>query len=424
MSDGLRVIAAAISAASASTLISLPEAMFVDGEVSALTFVKHHYRQYRELPEARTVQEETGVRLPAATENLAYYVDRVYERHEYNQIRARFEGLRNGLASMDMPAVSSAVAEMHRVTRQRQRRGQEVVNLAEAAQMVQDRLTRTRGMGGITGIETGWPGYDATTGGYQRGDLITMVGRPELGKTYLLLRQAWKAHEAGSNVLFVTTEMGAEQIGRRHASIALGINPYYLKINQVSTATERRLSEFYRSMAGVDRFKIFSVGMNSQTSALEAFLQEYDPDLVVVDGPHLMKPTNAGRGMSRTERITAVFDELKALTLEVDRPFLVATHLNRVSGKGGADASLENIGYSDAIGTHSSIVTALQFGPTTNPRASRWLNFLKGREGEHGKFAINFKFAPLDMDEFTPDGEDGEEGQPAAPTANVDWMAR
>lgn len=424
MSDGLKVIAAAIAVSSASSLISIPVEMFLDTERTALDFVRQHHRQYRELPALQTVQEEAGVRFPSVPESLDFYVDRIYERHEYNQIRDRFAGLRDGLAQMDMSAVSEAVRDMHRVTRQRNRRGQEVVTLSEAGQMVQDRLIQTRGYGGITGIETGWPVFDQTTGGYQRGDLISWVGRPELGKTYLILRQAWKAHEAGANVLFVTTEMTAEQIGRRHAAIALGINPQVLKNNTVSTYLERRLRSFYRDMVGSDGFRIFSVGMNSPVSSVEAFMQEFDPDLVVVDGAYLLKPSQPGRNMSRTEKITGVFDELKALTLETNRPFVVSTQFNRGAGKGGADGSLENIGYTDAIGTHSSIVASIRFGPTTNPRASRWIQFLKGREGEQGRIAINFKFAPLDMEEFTPD-ETGTEASSGAPnvSADVNWMA-
>jgi archaellum biogenesis ATPase FlaH len=423
MSDGLRVISAALSASSASALIAMPQDMFLDNERTVLDFVRTHYRQYRELPEARTVQEETGVRLPAANETLAFYVDRMYERHEYNQIRDRFAGLRDGLASMNMQAVAASVADMHRVTRQRVRRGLESVNLREASELVVQRLNATRGYGGVTGIETGWPGYDQITGGYQNGDLISLVGRPSLGKTYLLLRQAWYAHVAGSSVLFVTTEMGAEQIGRRHVSIALGINPTHLKMNTVSTYTERRISQFYRDMIGVDRFRIFSVGMNSQLSAVEAFIQEFDPDLIVIDGVYLMRPNQGARNASRTERITAVFDELKALTLETNKPFLVSTQFNRAAGKGGAEGSLENIGYTDAIGTHSSVIVAARHGPTTNPKASRWLQFLKGREGEEGRVAINFKFAPLDMDEFTPVEEQDADGTPGAVAANVNWMA-
>lgn len=760
MSAGLQLISAAIAVSSASALIGMPPEMFLDGELEAFNFVRGHHRQYRELPETRTVQEATGVRLPAAPEAIAFYIDRVYERHEYNQIRERFAGLREGLSTMDMPAVSSAVHDMYRVTRQRSRRGLEAVNLREAGELVLNRLNATRGYGGITGIETGWPTYDITTGGYQPGDLISFVGRPELGKcmdpdtevvmahgglkrigdlkvgdllmgpdstprrvlstttgtdpmyrvigaggdpfvcngahilvmrcaadcnvsfrkgsehllsvdqylslsprvqrklrlvrsaielparevevspyylgvwlgdgcrangriatvdkeivdavceeaarfglsvsqyekregfcpsygivgtkgkdhvvldffrsqcvkngekriplsylhnssdvrrqvlaglidtdgylhesglgfefttkweglrddflylcrslglrctvgvkivngaryqrvyvtgdiwgvptrlarkqaprlarrnpveeasfvveslgvgdyagitldkdhlyllrdftvthnTYLILRQAWKAHEAGANVLFVTTEMPAEQIGRRHLAIALGINPYHLKNNTLSTHTERRVREFYRSVSGAERFHVFSVGMGSTVASVEAFIQELDPDLVVIDGVYLLRSTQAGKNASRTERITAVFDEIKALTLETNKPFLVSTQLNRMAGKGGAEGSLENIGFTDAVGTHSSIVVGMRFGPTTNPRASRWLQFLKGREGEQGKIAINFKFSPLDMNEFTPDGEDpdADATQNPAVRANVDWMA-
>lgn len=423
MSDGLKAIAAAIAVASASSLIAVPADLFIDGERSAHEFVRGHYRQYQTLPSVTTVQQETGVRLPQAPEPLAYYIDRLYERHQYNLIRERFAGLRDGLSSMDMPAVSASVSDMYRVTRQNTRRGREVVNLREGYELMAQRLTMTRGYGGITGIEVGWPGYDAITGGYQPGDLISVVGRPSQGKTYVLLQQAWYAHQmAGKTVLFVTTEMSTEQIVRRHASLALGVNPTLLRMNMISTHLQRRLQQFYHAMAGADGFNIFSVGMNSQTSAVEALMQELDPDIVFVDGGYLMRPVTGAKNMNRTERITGVYDDFRGITLESEKPMIVSTQFNRAAGKGGMEGSLENIGYTDAIGTHSSSVVAIRPGPTVNPKASRWLDFLKGREGETGKIAINFKFAPTDMSEFTPVGGDAESEATAPTNANVDWM--
>ena len=120
-------------------------------------------------------------------------------------------------------------------------------------------------------------------------------------------------------------------------------------------------------------------------------------------------------------------DDLKALTLESDRPLLQSTQFNRAAGKGGAEGSLETIGYTDAIGTHSSQVVAAKMGPTDNPRMSRLLQFLKGREGETGSVAINFRFAPTNLEEM--DWEEGEESSTQeAPTggaaaASVEWMA-
>ena len=422
MSDGLRVIAAAIAAGSAGILMPMQVGMFQGDEVTALNFVRGYFRQYRELPESRTVQEETGVRLPVSNEALNFYVDRIYERHEYNQIRDRFAALRDGLSSMDMAAVGDAVTEMHRVTRTRNRRGLESMDIREAMGLVDERLDRTRGYGGITGVETGWAGYDHITGGYQDGDLISVVGRMGLGKTYIALKQAEYCHTQGESVLFVTTEMGIEQLGRRHASIALGINPMALKNNTISTHMQRRMRSYYREMVGTDRFRIFSVGMNSQVSSLEAFMQEYSPSIVFIDGVYLLKPTQQSRNMNRGDRITAVYDELKALTLEANVPMVATTQFNRTAGKGGKEGSLENIGYSDAIGTHSSIVVALKYGPTMNPKHSRYLEFLKGREGEDGQVAINFKFAPLDMAEFTPE-QRAAQAETEASTTDVNWMA-
>ena len=757
MSDGLKAIAASIVVGSAASLIGVPTEMFIEGEQIALDFVRQHYRQYRALPTTATVRQETGVRLPQAPEPLAYYIDRLYERHQYNLIRERFASLRDGLSALDMTAVSASVSDMYRVTRQSSRRGREVVNLREGYELVEQRLSETRGYGGITGIEVGWPGYDAITGGYQAADLVSIVGRPSQGKcmdpntevvmatgqlrkigelragdrlmgpdsqprtvlttirgrdpmyrvsgtggepfvcngahilvltcssdvnetyrkggsyflsvdaylalaprvqrklrlvraavefpesdvevspyyvgvwlgdgsrsngristvdpeivaavhdearrfgmdvvqcesrsgmcpqyslvngrgkdhvvmdffrndcmkdrekripraylwnstkvrmhllagmldtdgylgsstgfefvtkwtglrddftylcrslgfrarpvakvvngvkyhrvyvtgalhevptriprkqarphkrrfpvehasftveplgegeyagitldkdhlyllkdftvthnTYILLQQAWHAHEvAGKTVLFVTTEMGTEQIMRRHASIAIGVNPTLLRMNMISSHLQRRLREFYRTMVGAEGFNIFSVGMNAQVSAIEALIQELDPDIIFVDGGYLLRPTSGPKNMNRTERITGVYDESRGLTLESNKPMVISTQFNRAAGKGGAEGSLENIGYTDAIGTHSSSVVAIRPGPTANPKASRWLDFLKGREGETGKIAINFKFAPTDMSEFTPENTGEDEAGGAATSGNVDWM--
>lgn len=417
--DGLKLIATCIANGSAGTLTGMSRDLFEEREQEVYDFVRQHLRQYRELPQASTVQTETGQRLPTANESIDYYVDQVYQRAEYNAIRDRFADLREAMSTRNMPQARQTIAAMSTATRSQRRQARDAMQMDEAMGLVLERIENTRGLGGITGVETGWAGFDQETGGYQGSDLISWVGRPSLGKTYLLLKQAEAAHEAGENVLFVTTEMGTEQIARRYASIKTGLNPRLLKSNMISTYMERRLRQLYTSMAGAERFKIFSVGMKSNIGAIEAFMQEFGPSVVFLDGVYLLRPSETSKNQSRTDRITGVYDELKGLNLESETPMIASTQFSRQAGKGGKEGSLENIGYSDAIGTHSSIVVGIKAGPTEKPMDSRWVEFLKGREGEAGKFAINFKFAPLNMQEFTP-----EEVEQAAESegADVDWM--
>lgn len=422
MSDGLKLISAVLANGASGALLQIEPNTLIENERTAYDFVRGHFRAYRELPTAQTLQEETGIRLPVANESLQYYVDVVHERHEYNEIRERFGTFREGLTERNMEVVANSIHDMSRVLRRRRRgasQAGEAIDIAQGLNLVVDRLGQIRGTGGISGITTDWHLFDSITGGYQKADLITWVGRMGLGKTYIALRQAQKAHESGESVLFVTTEMATEQMARRFAALRLGINPSYLKNGTVSSYMERRIASLATSIAGSDRFKLFSVGMNARVNSIEALAQEFGPSIVFIDGVYLLKPTDLSKTMNRTERVSAVYDELKALTLEADVPFVCTTQFNRTAGKAGKEGSLENIGFSDAIGTHSSVVVALKDGPTHNPKESRTFDFLKGREGETGEVVINFKFAPLNMDEMTPE-ERTEEGE--VTEASVEWM--
>jgi replicative DNA helicase len=420
MSDGLKLISAILATGSGGTLAAIDREALLDNEVAAWDFTRQHLRQYRALPEAATVHAETGVRLPSAAEPLQYYVDQVWDRYEYNLIRDRFAEMREGLQRRQMTEVAECVSGMNRVLRRRRRgahQAGEALNLSDAGRLVTERLAAIQGTGGISGIVTGWPRFDMITGGYQPGDLITWVGRMQTGKSYLLLYQALKAHEAGENVLFVTTEMSLEAMARRYAALKTGVNPTLLKNGNISTHMLRRIQSMFRDMMGHERFKFFAVGMNAKIDAIYALMQEFGPSIVFIDGVYLLRPTELSKNASRVDKVTAIYDELRAVTLESNIPAVVSTQFNRQAGKGGKEGSLENIGFSDAIGTHSSGVIAAKDGPGDNPKDGRTLDFLKGREGEAGQVVINFKFAPLDMSERDPDDE--AEGDPSA---SVDWM--
>lgn len=398
--------------------------MLLDQEITAYDFVRGHLRQYRELPASQTVQEELGIRLPAANEPLAYYIDLVNERYEYNLIRDRFGPLREALATKNMALVADTVSGISSVLRRRRRGASqtgEAMNMNEAGHLVTARLRQIQGTGGVSGITTGWPTFDYMTGGYQNGDMITWVGRMGLGKTYVMLRQAQNAHLAGAHVLFVTTEMSIEQMARRYAALVTGVNPTLLKNGTISTYMRERINAVYRDMIGGERFKVFSVGMNAKCDSIARLADEFAPDIIFIDGVYLLRPSEMGRNANRTEKVHAVYDELRGMNLDIGCPFVLSTQFNRQAGRSGKEGSLETISFTDAVGTHSSQVIALKDGPTENVRDSRVFDFLKGREGEHGSVAINFKFAPLDMGEMSV-AEREAEGEVTEGT--VQWMGR
>lgn len=425
MSEGLRFLGCLCDVGSRSALAEVSDELFTDIEKPAVAFVRSHVSRYGEFPSRQTVSLETQLRLPAPVEGLQFYDDALRSRHTFNQVRDRLATFNQAFRSRDLATLTASLGDMHAAARNNNAQHRNVLNISEAGELVMRRLAETRFLGGLTGALTGGPRYDAITGGYQPSDIITIVARPSIGKTWTLLKQAHYSHkEDNQSVLLVTTEMGTEAIARRWGSLELGINPHMLKMNTISTYTERRLRAMYRDMVGADRLRIFSVGMESKMSAVAALCYEYRPSIVYLDGVYLMNPTNGPRNLTRTERTAAVFDELKQLNLELNIPFVVSTQFNRAAGKGGKEGSLETIGYTDTIGTHSSVIVALRPGPTDDPRVSRTSEFLKGREGEAGEVHTHFRFAPLDMSEMDVDAETGQPVTGDDDVQNDLWSAR
>jgi len=412
MSDGRKLLSCLIANGSVETLRDLNESLFVREEVELFQYVQRHYRQWGRLPSAATVEAEKGVRLPVTAEPVGYYLQRLLDRNYYNTVRELFDPLRDSLRDMDTARARTVVDQMRQAGRVANT-GTDVRTIGEAWTDVYAGYLHAHRNPGLSGVPTGWSYLDEQTGGYQPGDLITWVARMGLGKTYLLLHQAYTAWQAGYNCLFVTTEMTLQQISRRWYALAAGIDPDFLRKGRLSTHAMRRLSDFAENMAGGERLRIYSAGLNKRVSDVEMLMQEYDPDSVYIDGVYLMKPDASKKNVGRFERVAEVFDELATLKLKANRPIVCTTQFSRQAGKKGKDGSLESIGYTDAIGTHSSVILSVGEGKPPHTTNRRLIGLMKGREGESGEFESNFGFAPTDFSQVDDD---------SAEEVNLDWM--
>lgn len=417
MSDGLKLLASIVDNGSVSALRELDEDLLLEDERRVLGYIRQHYRRYRSLPDLRTVEADTGVRMPEPTEPPMYYLQKVRDRHLYEQMRDGYTRLKTCLRSYDMEAAREVIELLGTATRHATS-GRDLLTLSESTSLVVEAYEIAHQNPGISGIPTGWPRFDNITGGYQKADLITWVGRPSLGKTTTLLHQAWQAWLSGYSVLLVTMEMSIEQITRRMLSLPTGINPSLIRRGMLSNYAEERLRNVIESLSGTSRFHMFSGGLKKKTTDVELLANEYAPDIILCDGVYLMQPS-ARKSVSKVERASDLFDELKQMTLTQNVPLVVTSQFNRQAGKKGKDGSLENIAYTDAISTHSSIVVAINSHDDGDDK--RLLTFLKGREGEAGAIGINYVFTPPDFSELQDSGQASDTSDGATSTG-LDWV--
>ena len=265
---------------------------------------------------------------------------------------------------------------------------------------------------GIKGLMLGWPTLDEMTGGLMVGDLISYVGRPALGKTWQMLygcHHGWLQSELDPNSpglsrMFVSMEMNTVAIEQRLASMHLSIPAFKVKNGQLANYGPEggSLGKFKKGLKKLEGFKaplwVVDGNLTATVEDVEALARQLKPDAIFIDGAYLLQHPKA---KDRYARVAENLDLLKKNVAPI-APTVASWQFNRGASKKkkeGEDPDLEDIGYSDAIGQHSSLVLGLFEAGSVETLNLRRVKVLKGRSGETGEFMINFRFDTMDFSE-------------------------
>lgn len=194
-------------------------------------------------------------------------------------------------------------------------------------EQAQQALTGTR-----RGVAVGFRQFDALTGGLKPRQFVILAGRPGTGKTALAVCMAWHMVRHGSVVLFVTLEMGTNEIGLRCACVRTGLN--YGRVEAFVPLTEAERSRHIHALGELECVPL-AVAEDAQTVA--AVRQQARAtvarlgtlDVVIVDYLQLMRSDVVKRGDSRVYEIGDISIELKALARELQVPVIALAQLNR-----------------------------------------------------------------------------------------------
>ena len=435
VSNDVQMLLSALRKHGSMTLLyELPETYFNEDERQVLRSFREHVSEYRSFPSPRTFTRETGLKVVKTHEPITYYIDRARKRALYNALGEHVSTIGDGMQDRDpdnvVEAANAIVALAASLSRST---GRSYTSLDQALDEVLADEELAYNTIGIRGITTGWPEIDEVTGGHQNTDLNTLVGRPGTGKSYLLLRQAFGAHQDGHSVLFVSMEMNAMPMARRFAALGTGVNPDYLRKGTLDTLLRGQVREQISALKGGVPFHFIAGDFGKSVPIIRGLAEELLPDIIFVDASYLLKPENKRSGSSgRREVVSDTVEELKDVNLQLDRPIVQTVQFNRtaVRSQNSPQASegiqnpiahlgLHKIGETDVISQISSVVQGIERGPPPFEETRRYLGFLKGREGEQGVWQVNYQFNPVNMDIISP--EEQERTEPL-PDQNLNYM--
>lgn len=369
-------------------------------------FIRTHYTEYNKTPDKGTfIAQFPDFDIISVQEPTKYLIENLKEQHLYNESvtlfqqsakileQNSFEGLRNIISKGEKLLQNNSVTE-----------GVDINNIID---LKIDDINSKRGKDGILGITTGLRELDDILGGWLPGEeLVTVVGRVNQGKSWLLQKFLTAAHNEGKKVLLYSGEMSALQVAYRHDTLGMNYSNRGLTRGTISDADLDAYENDLKYRA--ETLKPFIVITPNDlgnkyltTSTLKALIKKYEPDIVGIDQLSLMNDER--RGENRRIQLSNISMDLFRISEEMHIPIIADAQANRnkTSVEEPENPDLADIGESDAIGQNSSRVISL-----VQTKLGLSLFIAKNRYGENNKKLIyswdidqgTFRYVTEEMD--------------------------
>lgn len=251
-------------------------------------------------------------------------------------------------------------------------------------------------------IPTGLERFDREAGGMMKSRLITVIGRPGKGKSWLTLWAAANAVKNGATVLLYPLEMSYEETSYRLISIFSAITSGGRRIIRdqdlnLGRVNLKRLSKIMDSLseqfAGRLLISDTSASMDAYTlERMESEVSFWKPDVAWVDYITLMK--SSVKGAESWQQVAELSRGLKGIATRQNIVMGCSAQVNRsaiVQDKRNKKQEvflprLEQIAYGDSIGADSNQVISID-------RVGKYLywSLVKNRNGpEIGRVRVVF----------------------------------
>lgn len=379
----------------------LNENMFRGSEEDLFALVRGHIVSYGKMPERATVEqwaEDTQNNIPSKkslVEPPRFYYDRMQHRNIKlalkKALRDAAEQVNENVPYEALIDLTTAVMELTN-----QQRATKLINFSRVGgKIIKDETAKVNHPDSEYGLKFGWPSFDAMSGGLLGGDVTSFVGRPAMGKTYMMLYGAINAWKDGKVPLFVSMEMKTTPIAQRVAALHTTTSITEIKKASVGSKKYARMLKKLYAMKTKQDFWIADGALSATVDDLILLCRQLKPDVLFIDGAYLLRHPNMR--LARWDRVNTNAESIKCDIAEaMNIPVVVSYQLNRETmKKKTGDVGVENISNSDAIGQLSSVVLGLFEEESVETKIARKVRILKGRNGESGEFTINWRFGGM-----------------------------
>jgi replicative DNA helicase len=236
--------------------------------------------------------------------------------------------------------LDAAAGRLTALERGSDHRSQSILDAVSSA--VEEALKVLRDQAPPTGHSTGLRALDAKCGLLKPGMLVTVAGRPGMGKSAVAVELAYSFSKRGIGVGYFSPEMDASEHGERIASSIAYTNhvriPYEnISIGKMSEAQLKMLSKCSLEARNLpflvdDRGDLPFERLTGRIRALDRqMVQRYGKrlEVVIIDHLGLMQAPKGGFGSNRVQEVSLMTAGLKRIARSMGLIVIVLSQLNR-----------------------------------------------------------------------------------------------
>lgn len=344
----------------------------IDGEFfsdypNEYNFIMAHYNKYKNVPDKTTfLAQFPNFDIIEVKENANYLVDAIFEDNNKRRLAKTFNKIRDCIND-------GKVEDAMRIYTT------ESTNLAKArtihaVDIIRDKTRYDKYVEKSKDFakyytKTGFKELDDVIGGWDRHEeLVTIMARPNVGKSWILLKVAIASAEQGLTVGLYSGEMSELKVGYRADTLISHISNGAITHGTVAVQNDYKLS--LDSLPDKIRGKILVItpdsigGKLAGVNDLKNFIEQYKLDILCIDQHSLLEDDNKAR--NPVEKASNISKDLKRLQVTENIPIIAVSQMNRGpkdsddENDQDIDKELERIAQTDRIGQDSTIVIGLK----------------------------------------------------------------
>jgi replicative DNA helicase len=353
------------------------------GYEDEFNFILNHYEKYHQVPDKETfLAKFPDFELFEVTESNSYLINTIQEEYLYYKSVPVVQTVAKLLETDANKAVEYLLGELPNLTLANRLEAIDLISQAEKRyDIYQQKKTATT----PTVIKTGLIELDELVYGWEFGEeLVTIVGRTNQGKSWLLqefLKSAW---QQGYRVGLYSGEMSATKVGYRIDAL---IN-HFSNTNLIRGHEEPEYADFINWLSQQPNpFYIITrkeLGGKATIPKLRAFVESNKIDILGIDQYSLMEDSRKQKGDPKRTQLDHITDDLMQLSSDYGIPVIGLAQSNRlgvvkIDDEDAEAPDVDNISESDAIGQNSSRVIGMR-----QTGAGLEMIIRKNREGKVG----------------------------------------